>query len=85
MDRRVLKGQVTHSHAPESTWIRALNFVPAKGELIVYEPDSRHKESRIKMGDGETLLNDLPFLEIDFESSKFVLDKNDGCLYLEEP
>ena len=30
-------------------------------ELIVYDPDASHDECRLKIGDGQTLVNDLPF------------------------
>ena len=41
-------------------WEQAENFIPLKGELIVYD-DLR----RIKIGDGETKVKDLPFSTID--------------------
>ena len=37
-------------------------FVPCAGELIVYDPDETFKHARLKIGDGATALQNLPFL-----------------------
>ena len=42
-------------------WEKAVNFTPKAGEIIVYDPDESHANSRIKIGDGTTLVNDLKF------------------------
>lgn len=36
-------------------------FVPCIGELIIYDPDESFKYARLKIGDGVTALQDLPF------------------------
>jgi hypothetical protein len=33
-----------------------------QGELIIYDPDDNYSYPRMKLGDGNTLINDLPFL-----------------------
>ena len=38
------------------------SFVPLKGELIVYLEDSTHPFSRLKIGDGNTNVVNLPFV-----------------------
>lgn len=45
-------------------WQNASNFVPLAGEVIVYMPDenSNCPYTRIKIGDGETALESLPFI-----------------------
>lgn len=43
-------------------WNKAKNFIPKLGEIIVYE-DSNFSR-RLKMGDGVTPVNDLPFVDI---------------------
>ena len=45
----------------ESDWIKAINFSPKDGEIIVYKPDENHVTPRFKVGDGITNVNDLPF------------------------
>ena len=57
----------------EANWIQKENFVPLNGEIIIYDaetdetilPKEREnpvKYPRIKIGDGTTLLSDLPFV-----------------------
>lgn len=43
-------------------WSKAINFIPKKGEIIIYEADSDHGYERMKIGDGSTKVNDLPFV-----------------------
>ena len=38
-------------------------FIPLKGELIVYLSNEEDENHLIKIGTGETLLGDLPFLD----------------------
>lgn len=38
------------------------DFVPLPAELIIYDKDDTYKYGRIKIGDGETQVNDLPFI-----------------------
>lgn len=42
-------------------WSKAKNFIPKENEVIVYT-DLEKK----KIGDGKNLLNDLPFIDLDF-------------------
>jgi len=44
----------------EQNWKKAKNFIPKKGEVIIYDCDSI---TRIKVGDGITKINDLSFVE----------------------
>jgi hypothetical protein len=37
-------------------------FIPCAGELIIYDPDETFKHARLKIGDGNTALQNLPFL-----------------------
>ena len=43
-------------------WSKAINFIPKKGEIIIYEADSDHSYERMKIGDGSTKVNNLPFV-----------------------
>ena len=43
-----------------SNWAKAVNYIPAAGTIIVYEFDDTMP--RVKIGDGQTLVNQLPFL-----------------------
>ena len=39
------------------------SFIPLKGEIIIYSADDTHPFSRLKVGDGETNVVKLPFIE----------------------
>ena len=56
-----MKARISNLTKTESEWSK-LNFKPMPGELIIYAPDSAHKYSRLKIGDGVTLLHELPFV-----------------------
>lgn len=55
------KGRLALKHDTEANWNKAVNFVPMKGEPIVYDPDESVSYSRIKIGDGLTTIVNLPF------------------------
>lgn len=46
----------------EANWLKATNFTPLASEIIVYDSDENYNYPRIKIGDGETNINDLPFI-----------------------
>lgn len=54
---KYLKGRFQQRFDTEENWKKAKNFVPLEGEIIVYSD-----LNKIKIGDGETLVNDLGFL-----------------------
>ena len=54
--------RIQHKHDIEANWIKAVNFTPLNGEIIVYDKDSEHDYARIKIGDGTTKINELPFM-----------------------
>jgi hypothetical protein len=41
--------------------LKAENFVPKAGEIIVYDKDKNNDKPRFKIGDGENLIGNLPF------------------------
>lgn len=43
-----------------SNWAKAINYVPERGVIIVYEYED--SAPRLKIGDGFTLVEKLPFL-----------------------
>lgn len=62
---KTVNARVAHMHDIEANWKKCLTFVPAAGEEIVYEPDDNHEYSRLKIGDGVTNVNNLPFVTAD--------------------
>ena len=66
-------GHIKNKHDLEVNWLKAVNFTPKDGELIVYEAETasdplpegrttRYTKPRLKVGDGKTNVNDLPFV-----------------------
>lgn len=48
-------------HDIEENWLKAVGFTPKAGELIVYDIDQNNNVERLKIGDGITNVNNLPF------------------------
>ncbi len=76
MVQNTLKARLVQKHDIEAHWLLAKNFVPMRGEFIVYDteidsdgsilklPEGRtepYTYARYKIGDGVTSINDLPF------------------------
>ena len=62
MLEKTLKTRVINKHDTEANWNKATSFIPKRGELIVYLPDSIYTYSRMKIGDGTTTVVNLPFI-----------------------
>ena len=60
---KTLKTRVVLKHDAEANWNKATTFIPKKGEVIIYDPDSTHMYSRQKIGDGIKTVINLPFSE----------------------
>lgn len=69
-----MKKQITLKHDIAENWLKAVNFIPKLNELILYDgilEDGIYIElPRLKIGDGVTKLNDLPFIESAISSSE---------------
>lgn len=59
-----LNARIIPKHDTEINWNKAINFIPLKGEIIVYDADENYSYPRIKHGDGVTKVIDLPFREL---------------------
>lgn len=56
MANKTFQGRIVQKHDTEANWKKATNFIPLKGEIIIYD-DLR----KIKIGDGVTNVNKLNF------------------------
>lgn len=63
MAEKNIKSRIIHKHDIESNWKLATNFIPMKGEIIVYDIDNVYNYERFKIGDGNTLVSALPFTD----------------------
>lgn len=62
MSNKQFKVRLQQKHDTEANWLKAVNFSPLSGELIIYDVDENTSFPRIKVGDGSTNVNSLPFL-----------------------
>lgn len=69
MAEKTIKSRIVHKHDSETNWNKATNFVPKQGELIIYDTDANCSYARVKIGDGTTKVNLLPFIDIDVDST----------------
>ena len=72
-----INSRVTHKHDVEANWVKAINFIPKAGEIVIYDVDDKYNYSRFRTGNGIDKINDLPF------SNTPVFDiNNDGILFI---
>ena len=57
-----MKARISMLHKTEYEWNLLHNFIPFSGEFIIFDKDLHYDYIRVKIGDGKTLLQDLPFL-----------------------
>jgi alpha-beta hydrolase superfamily lysophospholipase len=72
---KTIKSRIQQKHDIEANWLKS-SLVPLRGELIVYDSEidengvdlalptgrtERYTYARYKIGDGRTVVNDLPF------------------------
>lgn len=62
MSEKTFNTRIIHKHDTETNWLKAVNFIPKQGELIIYDSDENYPYQRVKIGDGITSINDLPFV-----------------------
>lgn len=63
MSHDTVKARIQLKNDTETNWNKAINFIPKKGELIIYSTDEAHPFSRFKVGDGTTTVINLPFAQ----------------------
>lgn len=56
MANKTFQGRIVQKHDTKANWDKATNFVPLKGEIIIYDG-----LNKIKIGDGTTTVVNLPY------------------------
>ena len=70
-----IKARFQLKNDTETNWNKAINFVPLKGEVIVYSIDDSHPFFRLKIGDGIHTIIELPFIDSSsIEGKKIIVD-----------
>ena len=62
MSNKVFNTRIQNKLGTEADWAQAVNFTPLLGELVIYDIDENHSMQRIKIGDGVSNVNALPFV-----------------------
>lgn len=57
---KIYKGRISQKHDTSENWEKATNFIPLRGEIIIYDD-----LNKIKIGNGVTKVNDLEFIKTD--------------------
>lgn len=64
----------------EANWNKAVGFIPLDKEIIIYKKDDTHSAARIKIGDGKTVVQELPFSGTDIEAIQQLIDEKGELL-----
>ena len=68
MANKTFQGRIVQKHDTKANWDKATNFVPLKGEIIVYDD-----LKKIKIGDGVTKVGNLAFInDLDTINGKYL-------------
>ena len=62
MTTKYLNARIINKHDIETNWNNNSNFIPAQGEIIIYDIDENYDIERCKIGDGITNIVNLPFI-----------------------
>lgn len=68
-----INSRIQQKHDVAANWAKATNFIPKKGEIIIYDAEynasgEETQPVRFKIGDGSKTVNNLPFAVIDYSS-----------------
>ena len=64
MAEKTLQSRIIQKHDTSANWAKATNFKPKTGEIVIYDD-----LKKIKIGDGKTVVSELPFIEAEKASS----------------
>lgn len=64
----------------EANWNKAVGFIPLDKEIIIYKKDETHSAARFKVGDGKTVVQELPFSGTDIEAIEKLIDEKGELL-----
>ena len=73
-NEKIMNSRLQQKHDIEANWLKAVNFIPKDGEIIIYDAETVDTDftgtgralpiiyARVKIGDGINNVNNLPFL-----------------------
>ena len=62
MANKNLNARIVLKHDIEENWLKAENFIPLTGEIVIYDADENNTKPRMKVGNGTDAINVLPFI-----------------------
>lgn len=62
MSKNTVHARIQLKNDTESNWNKS-SFIPLPGEVIIYNEDDTHPFFRIKIGNGELTVPELPFID----------------------
>lgn len=65
MANKEIKTRIQNKNDTSENWAKAVNFIPLKGEIIIY-----NDTLQFKIGDGTTLLSQLEFVNKEFTTEE---------------
>ena len=84
MIEQIQKARMRQKHDQPIKWREVKNFVPKPGEIIVYDKDSNSRNQRLKIGDGQTLVNDLGMIAGEvYAQQQEPLDASEGAVWIQ--
>ena len=72
MAEKILNTRIQQKHDSAANWAKATNFKPLEGEFIIYDANSIHTVPRIKVGNGGTKVEELPFFFENFTEAEII-------------
>lgn len=96
MANKNLNARIVLKHDTEENWLKAQNFIPLTGEIVIYDADENNTKPRMKVGNGTDAVNALPFIgdEIATEDEVFeamslidmlpIVTDSDGAILTDE-
>lgn len=78
-----ITSRIRQKHDVAANWAKATNFIPQKGEIIIYDAEynasgEETQAVRFKIGDGSKTVNNLPFAVIDYNNRITALESKPG-------
>lgn len=73
MASKTFQSRIVQKHDTQANWEKAINFIPLKGEIIIYDDINK-----IKIGNGTTKINDLKFIIDELPTTTIVTWTDDG-------
>lgn len=66
----IVNVRLAQAYDTEANWLHNADFTPACGEIVFFAPDDKHKNLRMKVGDGKLPLSKLQFFGLVVEPNE---------------